>query len=237
MPKTADGIAAMLVDADTNLHANGGALATKYNVGAPALLRIHQARLVWQWFIDALNVGRHWSQSLTTVRDTLLTGATATPVPLPPGPELPDLPALAAGPPVVPALLEPGFFTFFSSVVSQIKTAANYDPADGTLLGIEGAAVAPPDPATLPVLTGDLYSSGHPELTCMKGQFQGFTVWLTRPGQAKKMIGFSTTRRFVVEEPLPALGTAEIWTFEVQYRYQNKPFGQVSQALNLTVRG
>ena len=41
----------------------------------------------------------------------------------------------------------------------------------------------------------------------------------------------------MVEEPLPAPGTAEIWTFEVQYRDQNKPFGQLSQALNLTVRG
>jgi hypothetical protein len=42
---------------------------------------------------------------------------------------------------------------------------------------------------------------------------------------------------FTVEEPLPASGTAEIWIFEAQYRYQNQPFGQVSQPLNLTVRG
>jgi hypothetical protein len=32
-------------------------------------------------------------------------------------------------------------------------------------------------------------------------------------------------------------GIAEIWAFGVQCRYQNQPFGQVSQPLNLTVRG
>ncbi len=98
--------------------------------------------------------------------------------------------------------------------------------------------MTPPDPqTTIPKLTGDLYTSGHPELTCQKGVFQGYTVWLTRPGQARKQIGFSLSRRYVVEEPLPAPGTAEIWTFEAQYRYQNAAFGQISQPLNLTVRG
>ena len=38
------------------------------------------------------------------------------------------------------------------------------------------------------------------------------------------------------EEPQSALGTAEIGVFDVQYRYQNKPFGQLSNALDLTVR-
>ena len=48
---------------------------------------------------------------------------------------------------------------------------------------------------------------------------------------------FSTSRRYTVTEPLPAAGMAEVWTFEVQYQYQNAPFGQVSQPLELTVRG
>jgi len=53
----------------------------------------------------------------------------------------------------------------------------------------------------------------------------------------KKLIGFSLTRRYNVTAPLPAPGTAEVWTFEVQYRYQNQPFGHFSQPLVLTVRG
>ncbi len=92
-------------------------------------------------------------------------------------------------------------------------------------------------PTTIPALSGDIFTSGHPELTCVKGQFQGYDAYLTRPGQTRKLIGFSTARRYNVTEPLPAASVAEIWTFEVQYRYQNQPFGQVSQPLNLTVRG
>ena len=49
--------------------------------------------------------------------------------------------------------------------------------------------------------------------------------------------GFSTGRRYTVNEPLPAAGTAEVWIFEVQYRLNNAPFGQISQPLELTVRG
>ena len=70
--------------------------------------------------------------------------------------------------------------------------------SDGTscdtlvLPSTKGAEIPAPDPiTTVPVVTGDLYSSGHPELTCTKGQFQGYTVWLTRPGQAKRQLATS----------------------------------------------
>ncbi len=237
MPKTVEGIGAMLLTFDTNMNANGGALAKKYAITAAELTRVTQARLVWAWFQDMLTAARDWSQSLTQTRDTMTSAAQSAAVALPGGPVMPAVPTLV-GPPPTPALLEPGFFIFFSSLVARIKGNENYDPADGILLGIEGAAMPAPDPATdIPVLTGDVFNSGHPELTCVKGQFQGYDVYLTRPGQAKKLIGFSTARRFNVTEPLPAPGVAEIWIFEVQYRYQNQPFGQVSQPLSLTVRG
>lgn len=237
MPKTVEGIGAMLLSFDTNINANGGALATKYGIVAAELTRVTQARLVWAWFQDMLTAARDWAQSLTQTRDTMTSAPQSAAMALPGGPILPAVPTLT-GPPPTPALLEPGFFTFFSSLVARIKGNENYDPADGILLGIEGAAIPAPDPATdIPVLSGDIFTSGHPELTCVKGQFQGYDVWLTRPTQAKKLIGFSTARRFNVTEPLPAPGVAEIWIFEVQYRYQNQPFGQVSQPLNLTVRG
>ncbi|MEA3187291.1 MAG: hypothetical protein QOD99_1121 [Chthoniobacter sp.] len=148
MPLTADGIATMLVAFDTNINANAGALATKYSLDAADLARIHQARLVWQWFLDALVVARNWSQSLTGTRDSMLTGAPGAPQPLPGLPTLPAAPQVSAGPPAVAAQLEPGFFTFFSSTVAGIKNADNYDESDGKLLGIEGAEIPAPDPIT-----------------------------------------------------------------------------------------
>ena len=221
----------MLLAFDTNINASGGALATKYTVSPAELARVTQARLVWAWFQDALGAARDWAQSLTQTRDTMTSAPQSAAVPLPGGPMLPAVPP-------GPALLEPGFFIFFSSLAARIKANENYDPADGTLLGIEGAQIpAPVAATTVPVLTGDIFTSGHPELTCVKGPFQGYDAYLTRPGQARKSIGFSTARRYNVTEPLPAPGVAEIWIFEVQYRYQNQPFGQMSQPLSLTVRG
>lgn len=67
--------------------------------------------------------------------------------------------------------------------------------------------------------------------------YQGFEVWLTRPGQAQKGLGMSLGRHLEVGEPLPAAGTAEIWSFVVQYVYQNAPFGQMSAPVTITVRG
>ncbi len=41
---TADGIGAMLLSFDTNINANGGALATKYGIAAAERTRVTQAR-------------------------------------------------------------------------------------------------------------------------------------------------------------------------------------------------
>lgn len=242
MPKSDAGVAAMLVKFDTNVNASSGALATKYAITTAELNRIRQARYVWQWFLDSLAVGREWAQSFTAKRDGMLSGTPLTPVVVPGGPTLPASPVYVSltppgSMPPVPALLEPGFFDFFSGIVGRVKDTQTYEVADGDLLGIEGAEIPTPEQSIVPVVTGDLFHSGHPELTCKKGCFQGYTVWLTRPSGPRREIGFSTARRYNVMEPLPAAGTAEVWTFEVQYRFKDAPFGQMSQPMELTVRG
>ena len=139
--------------------------------------------------------------------------------------------------PPTPVQIEHAFFTAFSALVSRIKRNPHYDTADGTLLGIEGSAKPKPSPGVVPEPTVALVTAGHPEVSCTKGQFQGFRVWLTRPGAAQKDLGISLGRHFEVPEALPAAGTAEIWSFVVQYVYQNAPFGQLSQPVSITVRG
>jgi hypothetical protein len=237
MPDTVEGIEQMLTAFDTNINANSKALALKYGVDDAALTRVTQAHLVWEWFGEATAASRAWTVSVTETRDMMHLAPQGDALPLPGVPVLPAVPQLP-GPPPVNAQVEPGFFSFFTGLVAQIKNNENYDEVDGRLLGIEGTEVQPPNPATtIPHLAGEIFTSGHPELSCKKGAFQGYDVWLTRPDQPKKQIGFSTGRRFNVNEPLPAAGTAEVWTFEAQYRYQNQPFGRVSQPLSLTVRG
>lgn len=242
LPSTDTGVASTLLTFDTAVTANTAALATKWGMTNADINRIRAAHASFQWFLDSPDVVRDWLQGFNDKRGQMFTGPATGLVALPAGPVLPALPTYVtytgggAVPPVT-AQFDPGFFIWFLDMVQTIKKRANYDPADGQLAGIEGSEKPAPDPSIVPVVTGDLFHSGHPELTCKKGPFQGYSVWLTRPGQPRKELPFSTARRYTVNEPLPAAGTAEIWVFEVQYRYQNAPFGQVSQPMQLVVRG
>ena len=157
-------------------NATSNALGVKYLVTTAEMNRIRQARYVWQWFIDVLVVGREWAQSLTAKRDGMISSPLGTAVAVPGGPTLTASPTYVSltppgSMPPVPALLEPGFFDFFSGIVSRVKDAANYEVADGELLGIEGAEIPAPQQSIVPVVTGDLTHSGQPELTCKKGVF------------------------------------------------------------------
>ena len=236
MPNNNEGIGNMLTAFATNIP---GALATKYSVTPEQILSVVQAHLVWNWFEEVLVIARGWSASLTQDRDALSTGAPGTFDALPTLPTLPPRPLLPSppSPPDTEAQIEHDFFATFSALVSAIKHNTHYDKADGVLLGIEGTPIPPPSPSVVPTPSAALVSSGQPEITCPKGPFQGFSVFLTRPGQARKLLGLSLTRHYLVTEPLPAPGTAEIWVFEVQYHYHNSPFGQVSQPVSITVRG
>ena len=234
MPNTTAGIGAMLNAFASNIP---GALATKYGVTAAEIQSVTQAQMVWGWFDDALGIARGWSASLTAQRDALSTGTPGTFDPMPTPAVLPAVANLPGTNPPTPVQVEHAFFTAFAALVSRIKRNPHYDPADGKLLGIEGAPVPPPSPSVVPVPTVALVTAGHPEVSCTKGVFQGFKVFLTRPGQAQKDLGVSLGRHFEVTEPLPAAGTAEIWSFVVQYVYGNVPFGQMSAPVTVTVRG
>ena len=64
-----------------------------------------------------------------------------------------------------------------------------------------------------------LVAAGHPEVSCTKGMFQRFNVWLTQFAQTQKTLAVSLGRHFEVTDPLLAAGTAEIWSFLVKYAY------------------
>ncbi len=227
-------IPALLVTLDTNLP---GALATKYGIDDAMLLRIHQGRLVFDWFFHNNPLARQWTQSLTDERDKMFdnpTGGTDA---------MPDLPALGAIPTItvpgnpdpVAVQIEPGFFEFLGRLVQQIKNDDSYDPADGTLLKIVGAEVPDLDPNIVPDAKVAIGPNGKPVVTCKKTRFQGFTAFVARGNGPMVEIGFSTSRNYVIDLPLPAAGTVEIW--KVQYRLKNAPFGQKSMVMEISVMG
>jgi hypothetical protein len=232
LPNDDAGILAVLVALDTNLP---GARATKYDATADQLLRLRHGRYAFGWFVSALPVARQWSQSLTDARDSMTAGAPEPLAALPGLPVLPPVPTF--GEPPVTAQLESGFFEFLSRLVQQIKNHDDFDPADGTLLKIVGAAVPPPDAQIVPEPEWELGAGGRPVLIVKKTPFQGYQVWAARGAAPLVDAGFSTTRRFELPLALPAPGQAEVWRVQVQYRYKNEPFGQKSQIIEIPVRG
>ncbi|MEQ1862843.1 MAG: hypothetical protein ABMA13_23220 [Chthoniobacteraceae bacterium] len=232
LPNDDAGVLAVLVALDMNLP---GALATKYGVTAPDLLRLRHGRYAYGWFIDAKETAQQYSQSMTDTHQSMFDGPADALQPLPGLPTLPAAPVF--NDPEVTCQFEPGFFDFLTRLVQAIKNHAAYDVPDGLLLKIEGAEIPPPDMGIVPEVDWEMAASGRPILIVKKGVFQGYTVWVARGAGAMTETGFSTTRKFEVPLPLPAAGQAEIWKVQVQYRYQNQPFGQKSQTVEIPVRG
>ena len=136
LPDDAAGVLSVLVAIDTNLP---GALATKYEVDDSVLFRIHQGRLVWDWFFHNADLARQWAQSFADERDKMSGSATGSTDGMPGMPVLGAIPTVTVGGQQVPVEIEPGFFEFLGRVVQQIKNHDNWDPADGALLKIVGA--------------------------------------------------------------------------------------------------
>ena len=85
MPKDDDGIYAMLLSFDTNI----SPLQGKYGLLSADLLRVHQARLCWRWFLDCLKAASEWSESVTAKKRTMRSGPPGGAMNMPPGPLLP----------------------------------------------------------------------------------------------------------------------------------------------------
>lgn len=232
LPNNDPGVLALLVALDTSLP---GALAAKYDVDAAQLLRLRHGRHAFGWFLDAMPIARQWSLSLTDAHDSMMDSEPAAPAALPGLPVLPPVPTF--NDPPVTALLEPGFFDFVGRLVQQIKNHDKFNEPDGILLKIVGAEMPDPDPQIEPEVKWKLGPGGRPVISVKKTPFQGYQVSAAKGADPLVNAGFSTTRDYELDLPMPAPGQAEVWRVQVQYRYKGEPFGQKSQIIEIPVRG
>lgn len=233
MPKTDEGIATMLMSFDDNI----AALNSKYGLLSADLLRVHQARLAWRWFLDCLEAARQWSESTTGKKQQLQHGPTGPAQAMPAGPVCPPVPTINLGAGVVPIKWEPEFFTYFGSLVARIKSTVGYEKADGDLLGIEGAAILPPEPSVVPVLKVTTGTGGLPELDVVKGQFDGYDFQFKVGDGPVQQGTFVSKRHYLHNITLPGPGVAVLYSYCAQYRYKGEPFGQHSAWVTHSVHG
>ena len=142
-------------------------------------------------------------------------------------------------PAAVPAVA-PGIEVRFRALVKQIKAHANYNPAIGEALGIEGAVHGAPDLTTLQavitaLLTGNAVLIGW--------GWQGFGAFLDMleiqvdrgDGKGWVMLAFDTTPDYTDTHPLPA--TPAKWKYRGIYRVADAQVGIWSNTVEITVGG
>ena len=146
-------------------------------------------------------------------------------------------PATGVFPTAVPAVA-PGIERRFRDLVRQAKAHANYTPAIGEALGIEGPVHAGPDFATFkPVLT--LRISGGQSLVGWGWQGQSAFLDLieihVNRGTGYQLLAMDTTPDYLDTFAAPAGGAK--WTYKAIYRVGDQRVGQWSDEASITVAG
>ncbi len=148
----------------------------------------------------------------------------------------PVAPTFPAAVPAVP----PGIEVRFRALVKQIKAHANYNPAIGEALGIEGAVKGAPDFATLQAsLTVTLIGNA----VLIAWGWQGFSAFLDMlelqvdrgDGKGWVMLAFDTTPNYTDTFPFPATPTK--WKYRAIYRVGDAQVGVWSNTVEITVGG
>jgi hypothetical protein len=233
MPPEDEGIAVMLTAFDENIPP----LQIKYGLTSGDVLRIHQARLAWRWFLDCLDVARQWSESATSKKNEMRHGPFAGAQAMPAGPICPPVPLIDLGLGPVPIKWEPDFFDYFGKIVARIKNTVGYEKADGDLLGIEGAEIPPPEPSVSPNLKVTIGTGGVPELDAVRGVFDGYDFQFKIGDGAVQQGPFVNKRHFLHVITLPPPGQAVVVSYCAQFRYKGVPFGQHSAWVVISVHG
>lgn len=233
MPKDDEGIATMLTAFSENIPP----LAAKYGLTSGDVMRVDQARMVWRWFLDCLEAGRQWNESVTGKKDQFRSGPGGGAQVMPVGPILPDVPTIDMGLGPQPIKWEPDFFVYFCKLVVRIKGTVGYEKADGDLLGIEGAEIPPPSGDVVPPLKVTMGPGGKPQLEVVKGVFDGFDFQFKVGDGAPQAGTFVSKRRYVHEITLPPAGQAVLYSYCARYRYKGEPFGQHSLWVSIAVHG
>ena len=146
-------------------------------------------------------------------------------------------PVLPTLPPAVPAV-PPGIEARFRALVKQLKAHANYNPAIGDALGIEGAQQTGPDLTTLQPDIDAAIVGNH---VAVGWDWSGFAAFLDlcelqvdrSDGKGRVLLAYDTTPGYNDTAPFPATPTK--WTYWAIYRIGDAQVGLWSKPVTITV--
>lgn len=205
--------------------ANG--TAAKYKVDAPTITQLDEGRQWVNWTLDNLPESRNSATGFTEFKNNLLTGSVTDPINEPVPPPFTKKPGVT---------LTAGVITLATSVAGQIKGAVNYDPADGAVLGIEGAIQLVPEAGTtVPEISARPASGGNVEIVWSKGDFGGIKIEVDR-GDGWKFLAVDTQPNYI-DTFKPASGQSAVYKYRAIYLLDDAEFGQWSNIAEVAAKG
>jgi hypothetical protein len=144
-------------------------------------------------------------------------------------------PATAVFPASVPPVA-PGIERRFRDLVRQIKAHANYTPAIGEALGIEGPMQTGPDFATFKPVLNLRLTGGQPMVGWGwqgQGAFLDMIEIHVNRGSGYQLLAMDTTPDYLDTFAAPAGGAK--WTYKAIYRVGDQRVGQWSDEASITV--
>ena len=216
-----------------------GAYATKYGLTTGELTTLENFRLWFNWTFTVLENVRLKAQGYTGFRDDLAYGTSVANgnLSLPQDFTLPAMPA--SGSPAVTLTPVANGFGFVATLVARIKGHAAYAVSDGNDLGLEGPAIAAPDPQTTkPLLAAVLAAGGHVEVQWKKSGFTGVRIEVDRGNGIWVYLATDTVPHYIDTLTLAlAAGTTALWKYRAIYLEGDQVFGQWSDAVSIAVTG
>lgn len=210
---------------------NIGEVAATLGVTPTEVADAQKAAERFDWELQVLAICSQCAQSFSAWKDITRYGGA---YPISGAPVMVDWPS-PEPPPVAPGLEK-----WFRALANRIKSHANYTPAVGQLLGIEGADMAMPDLSEAKPDFGVKLTSAGVELGWT---WQGLSKWLygcelevdRGDGQGRRPLSVDNVPKYIDTHPLPA--TPQKWTYWAVFRDREGRVGQWSNPISITVGG
>lgn len=192
------------------------------------IAEITRDRIILQFVVNRANIVKAGSKTTNAIKDHVFNGDENIPVA--------DYPVLPREEPT--EALVGGCLQRFRARNKRFKAAKGYTAEIGTAIGTEETSERPPADQIKPTLTAEASRSGY-LLAAIVGNREDSSMWKIfarrRNSEAREEIGSGTgkTAEFTVNPTVQ--GQAEKIELTVQLYKNNKPYGQLSDSVYVTV--
>lgn len=181
----------------------------------------------FNYIVSNQNIAQTFEQNFMTYKTLLRKGGSGQLGAYPKPPVFTAAPA---------TLVLPNLEGRFRAFVQRLRTHPAYTAAIGEDLGIEGPIETFVAKEGKPKFHIELLPEGHPNLRWVKGKYEGVEIWKD-DGKGFQKLDRDMKPDYPDMSPLPAEGTYVTWRYKMIYLMDDKPVGNWSDVVSVTVYG